>query len=59
MSVGMLGPYAGFILGSYGMAAVVIGVLVGWVVLDHRRQLAELADLEARGVTRRSVREGS
>jgi heme exporter protein D len=49
-----LGPYAGFILAAYGAALVVIAALVGWIVIDHRAQRRTLADLEARGITRRS-----
>lgn len=49
-----LGPHALFIVASYaGMAAVLVG-LVGWLVADGRRQSRALADLEARGITRRS-----
>jgi heme exporter protein D len=43
-----------FIVGSYAAAAIVIGVLIGWVMLDFRAQRRALAELEARGVTRRS-----
>ena len=50
-----LGPYATFILGAYGMAALIVTAMVAWVVIDHRRQARALADLEARGVTRRSA----
>jgi heme exporter protein D len=53
-----LGPYATFILGAYGTAAVIIAAMIAWVVIDHRRQARALADLEARGVTRRSERAG-
>ena len=49
-----LGPYAGFILGAYCAALTVIGTLIGWIVIDHREQRRTLADLEARGITRRS-----
>jgi heme exporter protein D len=49
-----LGPYAGFIVAAYAAALVVIGVLIGWIVADHRAQMRMLADLEARGITRRS-----
>ena len=52
----MLGPYTSFIVGSYAIVAVVVIVLIGWIVLDHRRQRAILRELEASGVTRRSVR---
>jgi heme exporter protein D len=43
-----------FIVGSYAAAAAVIAVLIGWVALDFRAQRRALAELEARGVSRRS-----
>ena len=43
-----------FIVGSYAAAAAVIGVLIGWVMLDFRAQRRALTELETRGVTRRS-----
>ena len=49
-----LGPYASFILGAYGAAALIVIAMVAWVVIEHRRQARALAALEARGVTRRS-----
>lgn len=49
-----LGPYAGFILAAYGMALAVVAALIVWVVADHRAQTRVLADLEARGIARRS-----
>lgn len=49
-----LGPYASFIVTSYALAALVVVLLIGWIVFDHRRQQRALRDLEARGVTRRS-----
>ena len=51
-----LGPYASFIVTSYAAAAVVIAILIGWVVLDHRNQTARLRELDRSGVTRRSGR---
>jgi heme exporter protein D len=51
-----LGPHAPFIVLSYGIAVAVIAGLIGWVLMDYRAQLRALADLEARGVTRRSER---
>jgi len=51
-----LGPHALFIILSYGIAVAVIAGLIGWVLMDYRAQLRALADLEARGVTRRSER---
>ena len=51
-----LGPHAAFIVTAYAAAAVVIGALIVWVLLDHRAQLRKLADLDARGMSRRSDR---
>lgn len=49
------GPHAGFILAAYGMVVVVIAVVIGATLLDHRAQKKSLADLEARGIRRRSA----
>jgi heme exporter protein D len=51
-----LGPHAAFIVSAYGIAAVIVAALLGWITLDHRRQARALADLEARGTVRRSER---
>jgi heme exporter protein D len=50
-----LGPFAGYIWASYGLAALVIGGLIAWLVVDGRKQARALADLETRGVKRRSA----
>jgi heme exporter protein D len=47
--------HMGFIVASYAAAVAVVGVLVAWVTLDYRAQRSRLADLEMRGVTRRSA----
>jgi heme exporter protein D len=44
-----------FIAGAYAATFVVIGALVAWVILDFRAQRRALADLEARGLSRRSA----
>ena len=49
-----LGPHAAFIVAAYAMAAMVVTGLIAWVLADHAAQRRLLADLEARGVTRRS-----
>jgi len=46
--------HMGFIVASYAAAIAVVGVLIAWVTLDYRAQRLRLADLEMRGVTRRS-----
>jgi heme exporter protein D len=47
--------HMGFIVASYAAAVAIVGVLIAWVTLDYRTQRRRLADLEMRGVTRRSV----
>ena len=51
-----LGPYASFIVTSYAAAAVVVAILIGWIVLDHRNQTRRLRELDRSGITRRSGR---
>jgi heme exporter protein D len=51
-----LGPYASFIVTSYAAAALVVAILIGWVVLDHRSQTQRLRELDRSGITRRSGR---
>ena len=51
-----LGAHAAFIVAAYGMAALIVIALTGWVALDYRAQKRRLAKLEADGVTRRSGR---
>jgi heme exporter protein D len=46
-----------FIVGAYGAGIVVIVALIAWVMLDYRWQRRILADLETKGVARRSARE--
>ena len=48
------GPHAGFITASYGIAFIVLAILIGWIILDGRQQKRLLAELERRGVHRRS-----
>jgi heme exporter protein D len=47
--------HIGFIVASYAAAVAIVGVLIAWVTLDYRVQRLRLADLEMRGVTRRSA----
>ena len=51
-----LGPYASFIVGSYALAAIVLAILIGWVVIDYRNQTQRLRELDESGVVRRSGR---
>ncbi|MGD0026334.1 MAG: heme exporter protein CcmD [Xanthobacteraceae bacterium] len=47
--------HLGFIVASYAAAFAVVGGLIAWVMLDFRAQRRALADLEMRGLTRRSA----
>ena len=49
-----LGEHAGFIVGAYGVVAVVLGAMVTLTLIDGAQQKKALADLEARGIRRRS-----
>jgi heme exporter protein D len=49
-----LGPHSGFIIAAYLVAVSVVGLLVAWVVADYFAQKRMLADLDRRGITRRS-----
>ncbi len=44
-----------FIVASYAAAVIVVGGLIAWVMLDYRAQRRKLAELEMRGLTRRSA----
>ncbi|MEA2879817.1 MAG: heme exporter protein [Hyphomicrobiales bacterium] len=52
-----LGPHGAFIVAAYVAAVFVVLGLIAWVLADHAAQRRLLADLEARGVTRRSKSE--
>ena len=48
-----------FIVGSYVAAFMIVAGLIGWVMIDLRTQRRALAELEMRGLTRRSASVGS
>ncbi|PLX36627.1 MAG: heme exporter protein CcmD [Hyphomicrobiales bacterium] len=49
-----LGRHAGFIIASYGIALAVVIALIVWIRVDYGIQRRLLAELEARGMRRRS-----
>ncbi len=51
-----LGPHAQFIIASYAVVVVVLGGLIVWLWVDGARQKRLMADLEARGIRRRSAK---
>jgi heme exporter protein D len=46
--------HTAFVLASYGAAIVALTALIGWILIDQRRQNQALRELESRGVRRRS-----
>ena len=44
-----------FVSIAYGVTALTLVVLVAWVLIDQRARRAELAELEAQGIRRRSA----
>jgi heme exporter protein D len=53
-----LGPHAIFILAAYGVTFAAITLLASAIIADDRRQRRLLADLERKGVRRRSAGKG-
>jgi len=46
-----------FIVAAYTSGIIVVGALIAWVILDYRNQRRILAELESKGIARRSARE--
>jgi heme exporter protein D len=53
--VSWLSGHAGFVFAAYAITTVVLVGLAAWIVLDGRRLKRRIAELEARGVRRRSA----
>ena len=51
-----LGPHAVFIWGAYALTFFAVGVLTVSILIDDRQQRETLAELERRGIKRRSAR---
>ncbi|MER9140100.1 heme exporter protein CcmD [Mesorhizobium sp. M0830] len=49
-----MSAHALYVTAAYGITAVVLIGLIGWILLDQRARKRELAELEAAGVRRRS-----
>ncbi|WP_029353563.1 heme exporter protein CcmD [Bosea sp. 117] len=54
-----MGEHASFIIAAYAVSAAVLGALALWIALDGRAVRAGLAEMEARGVRRRSAGDGT
>lgn len=50
-----LGPHAVFIVAAYAGVSLAVAALIVWTRFDAHRVAKKLADLEARGIRRRSA----
>ena len=50
-----LGPHAIFILAAYGVTFIAVGVLAAAILADDRKQRRLIAELERKGIRRRSA----
>jgi heme exporter protein D len=50
-----LGPHAAFILAAYGVTFVAVATLASFIVADDRKQRRLIAELERKGIKRRSA----
>jgi heme exporter protein D len=46
-----------FIVAAYAAGIIVVGALIAWVIFDYRMQRRILAELETKGISRRSAPE--
>ncbi len=53
-----LGPHAAFIIAAYAVTFAAVTALALFIVGDDRKQRRLIADLEARGIRRRSAGTG-
>jgi heme exporter protein D len=51
--------HALYVTAAYGLTAIGLAGLIGWILLDQRARKRELAELEAAGVRRRSDKAGA
>jgi heme exporter protein D len=49
-----MSAHALYVTAAYGITAMVLIGLIGWILIDQRARKRELAELEAAGVRRRS-----
>ena len=59
MSDFLTGPYAGFIMGAYGITFSVLAGLVLWVWLTAVKRRRQMARLEEAGMRRQSSNRGA
>ena len=49
-----MSAHALYVAAAYGITAIALAGLIGWILLDLQARKRELAELEAAGVRRRS-----
>jgi heme exporter protein D len=54
-----MSAHALYVTAAYGITALAMAGLIGWVLLDQRARKRELAELEAAGIRRRSDKKGA
>ncbi|MER9726284.1 MULTISPECIES: heme exporter protein CcmD [unclassified Mesorhizobium] len=54
-----MSAHALYVAAAYGITAIVLAGLIGWILLNQRTRKRELAELEAAGVRRRSDKAGT
>ena len=50
-----LGPHAVFIVAAYAVTSIAVGALMLFIIADDRRQRRLIAELERKGIRRRSA----
>ena len=48
--------HALYVASAYGLSALALCGLIGWLVIDQRARRRELAEIEAAGLRRRSAK---
>lgn len=46
--------HAWYVAAAYGLSALGLALMIGWIVIDQRWRRRELSELESRGIRRRS-----
>ncbi|MBN9034129.1 MAG: heme exporter protein CcmD, partial [Rhizobiales bacterium] len=51
-----MSPHDWYVAAAYGLTALVLAGMIGWILADQSARRRELAELEAQGARRRSER---
>lgn len=47
--------HSAFVAAAYGISALLIAAMVAWILVDQAMRKREIAELESRGIKRRSA----